>query len=128
AARSGQIDLALAALEMGASPDTAPSSSDRDQRSVLIHSVILPDLRLLRALIAKGVDVNRSHARLAPLIAATRDSYQGRPDAIRTLRASGADCAGTDAEANTALHHAALCGEPIVAALLLDAGVAIDAV
>src|SRR5690606_40185330 len=26
------------------------------------------------------------------------------------------------------LHHAALCGEPIVAALLLDAGVAVDAV
>jgi ankyrin repeat protein len=128
AARSGQIDLALAALELGASPDTAPSPSDRDQRSVLIHAVILPDLRLLRALIAKGVDVNRSHAGMAPLLAATRDSYQGRPDAIMTLLANGADCAVSDADGNTALHHAALCGEPIVAALLLDAGVETNAV
>lgn len=128
AARSGQIDLALAALERGANPDTAPLDGERDQRSVLIHAVILPDLRLLRALIARGVDINRSHAGMSPLIAATRDSYQGRPDAIMTLLANGADPNVTDQAQNGALHHAALCGEPIVAALLLDAGVAINAV
>lgn len=128
AARSGQVDLALAALERGANPDTVPLAADRDQRSVLVHAVILPDLRLLRALIERGVDVNRGHGGMAPLIAATRDSYQGRPDAIMTLLANGADPSVTDADANTVLHHAALCGEPIVAALLLDAGVGIEAV
>jgi ankyrin repeat protein len=128
AARTGQVDLALAALERGANPDMAPLAGDRDQRSVLIHAVILPDLRLLRALIAKGVDVNRKHGGMPPLIAATRDSFQGRPDAIMTLLANGADPAVTDGDSNTVLHHAALCGEPIVAALLLDAGVAINAV
>ncbi|MEZ5460208.1 ankyrin repeat domain-containing protein [Dokdonella sp.] len=128
AARSGQVDLALAALERGANPDTVPLIHERDQRSVLIHAVILPDLRLLRALISRGVDVNRGHGGMAPLIAATRDSYQGRPDAIMTLLANGADPAVLDENSNTALHHAALCGEPIVAALLLDAGVPIDAV
>ncbi len=128
AARSAQIDMALQALEQGADPNTVPLEHDRDQRSVLVHAVILPDLRLLRALIAKGVDVNRSHAGLPPLIAATRDSFQGRPDAVMTLLANGADPAALDAAGNTALHHAALCGEPIVAALLVDAGVPIDAV
>ncbi|MGB0135361.1 ankyrin repeat domain-containing protein [Dokdonella sp.] len=128
AARSGQVDRALAALERGANPDTVPLIGERDQRSVLIHAVILPDLRLLRALISTGVDVNRSHGGMAPLIAATRDSFQGRPDAIMTLLANGADPAVTDDDANTAMHHAALCGEPIVAALLLDAGVPLDAV
>ena len=128
AARSGQIDLALQALESGADPDTVPMDHDRDQRSVLVHAVILPDLRLLRALIAKGVDVNHSHAGLPPLIAATRDSFQGRPDAIMTLLANGASAAITDAAGNTALHHAALCAEPIVAALLVDAEVPLDAV
>lgn len=128
AARSAQIDMALQAIELGADPNTAPHEHDRDQRSVLVHAVILPDLRLLRALIARGVDVNRSHAGLPPLIAATRDSFQGRPDAIMTLLANGADPAVLDASGNTALHHAALCGEPIVAALLVDAGVPLNAV
>lgn len=128
AARTGQIELALAALHRGANPDTMPMPGDRDQRSVLTHAVILPDLRLLRALIAKGVDVNRMHGGMAPLIAATRDSYQGRPDAIMTLLANGADPRSADSEGNTALHLAALCGEPIVAALLLDAGADINAI
>ncbi len=128
AARSAQIDMALQALQLGANPDTAPHERDRDQRSVLVHAAILPDLRLLRALIAKGVDVNRSHAGLPPLIAATRDSFQGRPDAVMTLLANGANPGVLDAAGNTALHHAALCGEPIVAALLVDAGVPLDAV
>ncbi len=128
AARSGQIELALAALDVGANPNLLPGERDRDQRSVLVHAVILPDLRLLRTLIEKGVDVNCAHAGLPPLIAATRDSFQGRPDAIMTLLANGAAPTITDAVGNTALHHAALCGEPIVAALLADAGVPLDAI
>lgn len=128
AARSGQVDLALAALQHGADPDTLPAPADRDQRSVLVHAVILPDLRLLRGLIAKGANVNRMHAGMAALIAATRDSHQGRPDAVMTLLANGADPRSADADGNTALHHAALCGEPIVAALLLDAAAPLDLV
>jgi hypothetical protein len=128
AARSGQIDLALAALDRGGDPNAAPGPDQRDQRSALIIAVTLPDLRFLRGLIAKGVDVNRANGNLTPLIAATRDSYQGRPDAVMTLLSNGADprVAGTDG--NTPLHHAARCAEPTVAALLLDASADIDAV
>lgn len=128
AARAGQIDLALAAIEHGAHPDTAPEGHDRDQRSALMVAVTQPDLRLLRALIARGADVNRAQAGLTPLIAATRDSYQGRPDAVMMLLANGADPRLADAAGNTPLHHAGLCVEPAVAALLVDAGAEVDAI
>ena len=128
AARSGQIDLALAALDRGGDPNAAPGPDQRDQRSALLIAVTLPDLRFLRGLIAKGVDVNRAHGGLTPLIAATRDSYQGRPDAVMTLLSNGADARIAAPDGNTALHHAARCAEPIVAALLLDASADIDAV
>lgn len=128
ATRSGQVELALAALERGADPDTVPGSGERDQRSVLMLATTLPEVRLLRALIAKRADVNRQHAGLSPLLAATRDSYQGRPDAVLTLLANGADPAATDAQGNTALHYAALAAEPNVAAMLIDAGAPLAAV
>lgn len=128
AARSGNVELALAALERGANPDAAPLADERDQRSALIHAVLLPDLRLLRALIGRGVDLNHAHSGLSPLLAASRDSLQGRPEAIMTLLANGADPDVVDAALNTPLHHAALCSEPIVAALLLDAGTRINSV
>lgn len=126
AARAGQSDLAIAALDAGADPNGLPAPADRDQRSLLALAVTQPDLRLLRALIAAGVDVNRLHGGLSPLIAATRDSYQGRPDAVMTLLANGADPRATDADGCTALHHAARCSDPIVAALLIDAGAPLD--
>ena len=97
AARGGQVELALAALERGADPNAVPMPGDRDQRSVLMLATTLPEVRLLRALIAKRADVNRVHAGLSPLLAATRDSYQGRPDAVLTLLANGADPALPDA-------------------------------
>jgi uncharacterized protein len=128
ATRCGQVELALAALERGARADTLPAAGERDQRSVLMLAATLPEVRLLRALIAKGADVNRAHAGLSPLLAATRDSYQGRPDAVLTLLANGADPAAADAQGNTALHYAALAAEPIVAAMLLDAGAPLAAV
>ncbi|WP_300615645.1 ankyrin repeat domain-containing protein [Dokdonella sp.] len=127
AAHSSQVNLAIAALEHGADPNALPAADMRDQRSALMAAVTLPDLRLLRALIAKGVDVNRAHGGITPLIAVTRDSYEGRPDAVMMLLANGADARMADGDRNTPLHHAARCAEPGIAALLLDASAEIDA-
>jgi hypothetical protein len=127
AARSGDAARALALVEAGADPNTVPASTDRDQRPVLMLAALLPDTRLLRALIAKGADVNRASGGLTPLLAATRDSWHGRADAVMTLLTNGANPLATDADGNTPLHGAVLSGEPTVAAMLLDAGAAIDA-
>lgn len=127
AARSGRVDRALELLEAGADPHALPPAGDRDQRSLAALAAVLPDLRLLRALIARGVDLNRAHAGLTPLLAATRDSWHGRPEAVMTLLANGADPRALDAEGNTPLHHAARSTDPGVAALLLDAAAEIDA-
>jgi ankyrin repeat protein len=128
AVQSAQMNLALAAIDRGADPNAMPGPEQRDQRSALMIAVTLPDLRLLRALIAKGVDVNKAQGGITPLLAATRDSYQGRPDAVTTLLANGAAARCADAAGNTPLHHAARCAEPIVAALLLDASADVNAV
>ncbi len=127
ATRDGDIERALALVEAGADPNTAPEAGDRDQRPVLMLAALLPDPRLLRALIAKGANVNHSSGGFTPLLAATRDSWHGRPDAVMTLLANGASPLATDLEGNTALHGAVLSGEPIVAAMLLDAGAPVNA-
>jgi ankyrin repeat protein len=126
--RSGQTQLALAALERGANPNCVPPPGDRDQRSVIELASVSPDMRLLRGLIQKGADLNRAHAGLPPLIAATRDSLEGRPDAVMTLLTNGADPRCADSRGETPLHCAALCEKPILAALLCDAGAPLDAV
>jgi uncharacterized protein len=127
-ARAGQTDLALAALLRGADPNAVPPASDRDQRSVVVLATLATDMRLLRGLIAKGADINRVHAGLTPLIAATRDSHQGRPEAVMTLLTNGADPRCVDPAGNTPLHYAALSATPIVSALLCDAAAPLDAV
>jgi len=127
ATRDGDIDRALALVEAGADPNTAPASGDRDQRPVLTLAALLPDTHLLRALIAKGADVNRSSGGITPLLAATRDSWHGRAEAVMSLLANGANPLAADAEGNTPLHGAVRSGEPIVAAMLLDAGASINA-
>jgi ankyrin repeat protein len=122
AAAANQIDLALQLLRAGASPDAAPGPYDRDQRTLALIAATAPDLRLLRELIERGADLNRAVAGLTPLLAATRDSWTGRPEAVMTLVTNGADPRAADAEGNTPLHGAALSRDAGVAAVLLDAG------
>jgi ankyrin repeat protein len=126
-ARSGRVDLALAELAAGANPHALPDPAQRDQRTLPMLAAVLGDLRLLRALIGHGVDLNRRHAGLTPLLAATRDSLHGRPDAVMTLLANGADPRAADAEGRTPLHFAALLADPELAALLIDANADLDA-
>jgi ankyrin repeat protein len=126
ATRDGDIDRALALLEAGADPDTAPEPQARDQRPVLMLAALLPDTRLLRALIVKGADVNRLSGGLTPLLAATRDSWHGRAEAVLILLTNGASPLAIDAEGNTALHGAVLSADAGVAAMLLDAAAPID--
>ena len=104
-----------------------PAADTRDQRSLPMLAAVLSDLRLLRALIAAGVDLNLVQGGLTPLLAAVRDSYHGRPDAVLMLLANGADPRPADAEGQTALHAAARAADPAIAALLLDAGAPLDA-
>ncbi|URL58269.1 ankyrin repeat domain-containing protein [Luteibacter flocculans] len=128
ATRAGDIARAVALVEAGADPNTAAETGDRDQRPVLTLAALAPDTRLLRALIAKGAKVDRVHNGMTALLAASRDSWHGRPEAVLTLLTNGANAAGTDAEGNTPLHGAVLSAEPTVAAMLLDAGAPVDAV
>lgn len=127
AARLGRVERALALLAAGADPHAPPESDARDRRSLPVLAAVLPDLRLLRALIERGVDVNAMQDGMTPLLAATRDSWHGRPEAVMTLLANGADPRIADTDGNTPLHHAARSSDPGVAALLRDAAAAIDA-
>ncbi|MGH8183773.1 MAG: ankyrin repeat domain-containing protein, partial [Rhodanobacteraceae bacterium] len=126
-ARAGNVSTALEWLAQGANPDATPSAGARDQRSALVLAAELTDTRLLRALIGKGADVNRAHAGLTPLLATTRACRAGRPGMVTSLVANGADPARADADGNTPLHHAALCAEPAVAAILIDAQAPLEA-
>ncbi len=128
AARSGRVQRALELLDSGADARAEAPKGDRDRRGLPVLAAVLPDLRLLRALIERGVDINTAQASsMTPLLAATRDSWHGRPEAVMTLLANGADPRIADAEGNTPLHHAARSSDPGVAALLRDAGAELDA-
>ena len=127
AARRNQVDAALTAIQNGADINALPDSQDVDQRSLPMLAVLLSDLRLLREVIARGVDINHAHLGLTPLLTATRDSWHGRPEAVMMLLANGADTRIADNDGYTPLHHAARSSDPAVAALLLDAGASQEA-
>lgn len=124
---AGDLAAVKTWLERGASADAIPAPQARDQRTALVRAAELQDTHLLRTLIAHGANVNRVHAGLSPLLAATRSCHNGRPETVTTLVANGADPAVADAEGNTPLHHAALCAEPTVAAILIDAQAPLEA-
>ncbi|HSM10055.1 MAG TPA: ankyrin repeat domain-containing protein [Lysobacter sp.] len=126
AARAGRVERALELLDAGADLHAMPPPGDRDQRDLAVLAAVLPDLRLLRTLIARGVELNPANAGMTPLLAATRDSWHGRPDAVMTLLANGADPRAQDADGNTPLHHAARSSDPGVAALLRDAAAELE--
>lgn len=128
AARRGDVERALALLEGFSRDSPAPTPPEgRDQRGLAVLATLISDLRLLRQLILRGVDLNEAHAGLTPLLAATRDSYHGRPDAVAMLLANGADPRLADADGRTPLHFAARSSDPEVAAQLLDGGADINA-
>jgi uncharacterized protein len=128
AARRGDVERALALLADCDRASAAPEPPEgRDQRDLAVLATLLSDLRLLRELILRGVDLNAARAGLTPLLAATRDSYHGRPDAVAMLLANGADPRLVDADGRSPLHFAARSSDPEVAAQLLDAGADINA-
>ncbi len=122
AARAGDVERALALLAAGADPAFRPDAGEADSRSVLVLATLLPGTRLLRALIARGVDVNGDGIGTAPLLLAVRDGRHDRHGTVAMLLANGADVRVVDAEGNNALHFAALADIPEVAATLFDAG------
>lgn len=128
AVHNGRIDEALTALESGANPHQLPATGAKDQRSLMMVASTLSDLRLLRALIGYGVDVNAFHAGLNPLLSATRDSWHGRAEAVTMLLTNGARTDVADADGNSPLHHAMRSTDAAVAALLLDASANCEAV
>jgi ankyrin repeat protein len=128
AARRGDSVAIKQALARGADANAAPPPEAADQRSALIAAATAADLGGLRALIGAGADVNRVCSGQTALLAATRDSYAGRIDAVMTLLANGADPNLADEGGNTPLHLAALTRDAGVAQSLLDAGARLDAI
>ena len=57
AARAGRVERALELLDTGADPHALPVAGQRDQRSLATLAAVLPDLRLLRALITQGMSL-----------------------------------------------------------------------
>ena len=128
AARRGDTAAVKLALSRGADANAKPSAEAADQRSALIAAATAADLGGLRALIAAGAEINRICAGLSALLAATRDSYAGRIDAVMTLLSNGADVNLADDGGNSPLHLAALTRDAGVAQSLLDAGARLDAI
>lgn len=127
AARRADEHAVAHLLQRGASADAEPDAQAEDRRSALVSAATCGRLPVLRLLIAAGGDVNRISHGLNPLLAATRGSYEGRPDVVAMLLANGAQTDVQDAGGAMPLHHAAGNRDPAVAQLLLDAGAPLEA-
>lgn len=125
-----RADTAMVAelLGRGASADAEPPDQARDLRSALVSAATCGQPAILRQLIAAGADLNRMSHGLNPLLAATRDCYDGRPDVVLMLLSNGADPRATDPGGSTPLHYAALSHDPAVAQHLLDVKAPLEAV
>ena len=128
AARRGDAKGVKTALAMGANANARPPVHAADQRLPLVIAATMPDLSALRALIADGADVNLAANGVTPLLAATKDCYDGRVEAVMTLIANGANVTLADGAGNTPLHFAALTRDPAVAQSLIDAGADVNAI
>ena len=127
AARRGDAAGVKLAIAHGADPNAPPPPESADQRSPLIAAATAVEPGALRALIAAGARVDGVSGGLTALLAATRDSFDGRISAVLTLLANGADPNLADDAGNTPLHFAASTRDAAVIQSLLDVGARIDA-
>jgi uncharacterized protein len=125
AARTGRWAEARALLqpEGGALPAHADASDDSGA-SALVLAAAAGEQALLRALLARGADIERRGDNgFTPLGAA---AFHGQLGALRLLLRAGADPARPGATGHTALHLAAIAGQTAAVTELLRAGVPID--
>lgn len=106
------------ALEGGASANGKPRS-----RSALQDAAAFADLEMVRALLAKGADVNAADSRGYTALMRAALSYEPTAaQVVELLLASGANPAPKNETGDTALSFALRFGETPVAALLRKAG------
>lgn len=126
AAAHGNLAEAETLLRQGADPNALPGRNDRDQRTPLMSAVTQANLSLLRSLLQYRADPNLAVNAMTPLLLAVRDTLVGRPEAVLTLLANGADPTVHSADGNSPLHYAAMTTDPATAAMLLDAGAPLE--
>lgn len=120
AVRAADDVLVERLLKLGANANAEPAFDALDRRSALVSAATCGQLVILRRLIAAGADINRSNGGSNALLAATKDSYEGRPDVVLMLLSNGADPGCVDPEGATPLHHASRSRDPAVVQHLLD--------
>lgn len=121
AARQGHTSTALYLLEHGADARATPSEN---QPSALHHAAGTGSLELIKALVAKGVDVDSPSDAGSPLIWAVGHDH---PKAVKLLLDSGANPNGATDDDVTALVTAAAAGSSESVELLIKKGADVNA-